>query len=69
MDKISKLIEELNYSDILLAGKVEEVKHIMNRLGIDKDLYLNTFYQFNIESYNNFNNEETINLRIAERNK
>lgn len=69
LDKISKLIEELNYSDILLAGKVEEVKHIMTRLDIDKELYLNTYYQFNVESYNSFNDQETMNLRIAKTNK
>jgi GNAT superfamily N-acetyltransferase len=69
LDKIAKLIKELNYSDILLAGKKEEVNYIMNRLEIDKELYLNTYYQFNSNEYQNLNYEEVMNLRKATRCK
>lgn len=69
LNKIAKLINELNYSDILLAGKKEEVEFIMKRLGIDKELYLNTYYQFNVDEYQNINCEETMNLRRATRYK
>ena len=68
LDKIAKLIQELNYSDILLAGKEEEVKRIMNRLGIDKELYLNTYYQFNVDRYKSLDFKEVINLRRVTRN-
>lgn len=68
LDKIAKLIRELNYSDILLAGKAEEVQHIMNRLEIDKELHLNTYYQFNNDRYSDFNFKKNINLRKATRN-
>lgn len=67
LENIGKLIQQLNYDDIILAGKKEEVKDIMNRLEIDKELYLNTYYQFNVESYESLYYEEGINLRRVTR--
>ncbi|MBS4535734.1 GNAT family N-acetyltransferase [Clostridium sp. D2Q-14] len=68
LDKIAKLIQELNYSDILLAGIAEEVEHIMTRLDIDKELDLNTYYQFNVDRYDSLNLKKAIKLRKAIRN-
>ncbi len=67
LNKIAKLIRKLNYSDILLAGKAEEVKHIMNSLKLDKELDLNTYYQFNSDRSDSLNIEKAIKLRRATR--
>ena len=67
LNKIAKLIRKLNYSDILLAGKAEEVKHIMNSLKLDKELDLNTYYQFNSDRSDSLNIEKANKLRRATR--
>lgn len=67
LNKIAKLIRKLNYSDILLAGKAEEVKHIMNSLKLDEELDLNTYYQFNSDRSDSLNIEKANKLRRATR--
>ncbi len=67
LNKIAKLIRKLNYSDILLAGKAEEVKHIMNSLKLDKELDLNIYYQFNSDRSDSLNIEKANKLRRATR--
>lgn len=65
LEKIAKLIKKLNYvyDDILLAGKEEEIKGILGYLSIDNELYLNSYYQFNTEHYNDLNYKKGVNLR------
>lgn len=65
--EIADRVRALNHRDILLAGKDEEVRCIMNRLGIEKELYLNTYYRFNVENHHGFEYKEGINLRRATR--
>jgi len=48
LNNISKLIKNIHYEDILLAGKAEEVECIQKNLKIDKKIYLNNYYMFDV---------------------
>lgn len=62
---IAQLLKTLNFKDILLAGKAEEVKYILDNMDLKKELYLNNYYKLNLQNYHQLKTAPNIKLRRA----
>ncbi|HKL42812.1 MAG TPA: GNAT family N-acetyltransferase [Clostridia bacterium] len=56
---IAELLQKLDYEGIMLAGKSEEIRQILNYMNQNKELYIDCYYLFN--------NDISVNIEISER--
>ncbi len=61
-------IKELNYKNILLAGRLKDVNSLLQILEYKKSITPNIFYKLNIEKYNDLHMQYQSSIRLANLN-
>jgi len=65
LKNIACKIEELNYSKVLLAGKLEDVNSLLKILGCEKSITPNIFYKLDIQKYKKISMKFQSKIRLA----
>lgn len=65
LKNIACKIKELNYKEILLAGKLEDVNSLLKLLGCKKSIIPNILYKLDIEKYKNTHIKLQSKIRLA----
>ncbi|MBS4537498.1 GNAT family N-acetyltransferase [Clostridium sp. D2Q-11] len=68
LKEIAQQIESLNYKRVLLAGKLKDVRKIIELLDKEQDVTPNIYYKFELNSFNDRGIKIDSNFRRAEDN-
>ncbi|WP_425448322.1 GNAT family N-acetyltransferase [Dethiothermospora halolimnae] len=68
LENIALQIKKLTYEKILLAGRLKDIKALLDKLGVKKDITPNNFYRLNIDKYRDLDLEYNSEVRVAKLN-